>query len=189
VSDVSNEGLLRLGEALVENSTFEKLRLWDGFEQDVVSQFFQLLPQMEGLKELCLNHCDVMVNEELCLVVIDGLRKNTGLQRLTIEGDENSGNSWYDEAPSHVKPLIAFYLNLNRNGRKLLVPPLASRVPVGLWPRILANISSPKDTCLLYYFLQKKPPFRVELTGSSGNSATALIGGRVDESKALCHVL
>jgi hypothetical protein len=33
------------------------------------SQFFELLSADEGLKELCLNHCDVMVNEELCVAV------------------------------------------------------------------------------------------------------------------------
>jgi Ran GTPase-activating protein (RanGAP) involved in mRNA processing and transport len=155
---IGNEGLLKLGEALVENCTLEILRLYDGFGEDAVSQFFELLPQMKGLKELCLNHCDVMDNEELCVAVVDGLRKNTSLQRLICDW----GRTWHDAAPSQVKPLIAFYLNLNRNGRKLLEPPLASRVPVGLWPRILANMSSPKDTSLLYYFLRKKLSLVVE---------------------------
>jgi Ran GTPase-activating protein (RanGAP) involved in mRNA processing and transport len=155
--EIDNEGLLKLGEALVENSTLEILRLCDPFTQDGVSQFFRLLPQMKGLKVLCITHLDVMVNE-LCVAVVDGLRKNTVLQRL-CDGD---GRAWHDEAPTHVKSLIDFYLNLNRNGRKLLEPPLASRVPVGLWPRILANMSSPKDTSLLYYFLRKKPSLVVE---------------------------
>jgi Ran GTPase-activating protein (RanGAP) involved in mRNA processing and transport len=157
--EIGDEGLLKLGEALVENSTLEILRLSAAFGQDRISQFFQLLPQMEGLKELCLDHCDGMNDAELCVVVVDGLRKNTGLQRLTCEGGETT---WHDEAPSHIKPLIAFNLDLNRKGRRLLEPPLASRVPVGLWPRILANMSSPKDTSLLYYFLRKKPTFGVE---------------------------
>jgi Ran GTPase-activating protein (RanGAP) involved in mRNA processing and transport len=152
--EMSNEGLLKLGEALVENSTLEILRLgWGCFRQDGVSQFFQLLPQMKGLKELCHHHWGVMDNEELCVAVVDGLRKNTSLERLT----GSYGSNWHDQAPSHVKPFIAFYLNLNRNGRKLLEPPLVSRVPLGLWPRILANMSSPKDTSLLYYFLRKRP--------------------------------
>jgi Ran GTPase-activating protein (RanGAP) involved in mRNA processing and transport len=162
--DIGNAGLLKLGEALVENSTLEILRLGDDegrlgndekcFGQDAVAQFFQLLARMKGLKELCLEHCDVMVNEELCATVVDGLRNNTGLQRLTCE----QGNfTWYGHAPSYVQPLIAFNLNLNRKGRKWLEAPLASRVPAGLWPRILAKMSSPKDTSLLYYFLRKKP--------------------------------
>jgi Ran GTPase-activating protein (RanGAP) involved in mRNA processing and transport len=158
--EIGDEGLLKLGEALVENSTLEILRLSDAFGHDGVSQFFQLLPQMEGLKELCLSHDDGMVNEELCLAVVDGLRKNTGLQRLTC--GYGGSTTWHDEASSHIKPLIAFYLDLNRNGRRLLEPPLASRVPVSLWPRILANMSSPEDTSLLYYFLRKKPTFGVE---------------------------
>jgi Ran GTPase-activating protein (RanGAP) involved in mRNA processing and transport len=159
--EIGNEDLLKLGEALVENSTLEILRIWDGFGEAAVSQFFELLPQMKGLNELCLSHCDVMDNEDLCVAVVDGLRKNTGLQRLTYDGDSGAG-TWLDKAPCHVKPLIAFYLNLNRNGRKLLEPPLDSRVPLGLWPHILANMSSPKDTSLLYYFLRKRPSLVVE---------------------------
>jgi Ran GTPase-activating protein (RanGAP) involved in mRNA processing and transport len=161
--DILNEGLMKLGEALVQNSTLEILLLCDDFGEDAVSQFFELLPQMKGLKELRLNHCDVMNNEELCVAVIDGLRKNTSLQRLKCEGGTRiQDNTWHDQAPSHIKPLIAFYLNLNRNGRRMLEPPLVSRIPLGLWPRILANMSSPKDISLLYYFLRKRPSLVVE---------------------------
>jgi Ran GTPase-activating protein (RanGAP) involved in mRNA processing and transport len=157
--EIGDEGLLKLGEALVENLTLQILRLSDAFGQDGVSQFFQLLPQMEGLKELCLDHCVGMDNEDFYVALVDGLRKNTSLHRLTYQGGETT---WHDEAPSHVKPLIAFYLDLNRNGRKLLEPPLALRAPIGLWPHILANMLSPEDTSLLYYFLRKKPTFGVE---------------------------
>jgi Ran GTPase-activating protein (RanGAP) involved in mRNA processing and transport len=156
--EIGNEGLLNLGEALVENSTLEILRLRDDFGQDGVVKFFQLLPQMEGLMALCIASDD-MVSEEFWVAVVDGLRKNTGLQRLTCEAN---GITWHEGAPPHVKPLIELYLNLNRNGRKWLEAPLASRVPVGLWPLILANMSSPKDTSLLYYFLRKKPSLVVE---------------------------
>jgi hypothetical protein len=154
---IGDVGLLKLGEALVENSTLEILRLGDDGEdygQNGLSQFFQLLPQMEGLTELCLDHCGVMVNEEFCVTVVDGLKNNTGLQRLTCEAGDLT---WYEHAPPHVKPLIDFYLQLNRNGRKWLEAPLTSRVPAGLWPRILAKMSSTKDASLLYYFLRKKP--------------------------------
>jgi hypothetical protein len=157
--DIGDAGLLKLGELLVENSTLEILRLRDDFGRVGVSQFFQLLPRMEGLKELCLNYCGGIVNEELCVTLVDGLRNNTGLQRLTCAGGDLS---WYQHAPAHVKPLIYFYLHLNRNGRKWLEAPLASRVPVGLWPHILAKMSSPKDNSLLYYFLRKKPSLVVE---------------------------
>jgi hypothetical protein len=151
--DISDEGLLNLGEALVENSTLEILRLHDAFGQDAVSQFFELLPQMKSLKELCFNHDYLMEKEEYCVMVVDSLRKNTSLQRLTCGSHPHA---WHEEA------LIVFYLSLNRNGRKFLEPPLVSRVPLGLWPRILANMSSPKDTSLLYYFLRKRPSLVVE---------------------------
>jgi Ran GTPase-activating protein (RanGAP) involved in mRNA processing and transport len=151
--EISDGGLLNLGEALVENSTLEILRLDDAFGEDGVSQFFHLLPQMKGLKELCLNHGEFMDKEEYCVMVVDSLRKNTSLQRLKCGSHVSA---WHEEA------LVVFYLSLNRNGRKLLEPPLVSRVPLGLWPRILANMSSPKDTSLLYYFLRKRPSLVVE---------------------------
>jgi Ran GTPase-activating protein (RanGAP) involved in mRNA processing and transport len=160
--EIGNNGLLKLGEALVENSTLKILRLCDDFGAEAVSQFFELLPQMKGLKELRLSHCDVMNNEELCVAVVDGLRKNTSLQRLTYKVGRVQENTWHDQAPSHIKPLIAFYLNLNRNGRRLLEPTLVSCIPLGLWPRILANMSFTKDISLLYYFLQKRPSLVVD---------------------------
>jgi Ran GTPase-activating protein (RanGAP) involved in mRNA processing and transport len=158
--EISDEGLIQLGEALVDNSTLEIIRL-DGndYDQDGVCQFFQLFSQMEGLKELSLDVFDDMANKELCSAVVDGLRKNTSLQRLSscVSGD----GMWHEEAPSDIKALIEFYLNLNRNGRKFLEPPLTSRVPASLWPSVLAKMSSPQDTSLLYYFLQKKPELAV----------------------------
>jgi hypothetical protein len=32
-----------------------------------------------------------------------------------------------------------------------------SEPPFGLWPRVLAKLSSPHDTSLIFYFLQNKP--------------------------------
>jgi hypothetical protein len=155
---ISDEGLIQLGEALVENSTLEMIQLEDNtFGQDALSRFFQLLPQMDGLKELGLTESDVD-SEELYSAVVDGLRENTSLLRITCY----DGEIWHEEAPSDIKALIDFYLNLNRNGRKFLEPPLTSRVPAGLWPRVLAKMSSPQDTSLLYYFLQKKAELLVK---------------------------
>jgi hypothetical protein len=37
-----------------------------------------------------------------------------------------------------------------------LEPPLTSRIPATLWPSVLAKMTCPQDTSLLYYFLQKK---------------------------------
>jgi Ran GTPase-activating protein (RanGAP) involved in mRNA processing and transport len=149
---IRNDGLIQLGEALVENSTLEIVRLEGNvFDQDVVSRFFQLLPQMDGLKELYLSPVFDMDSEELQSAVVDSLRENTSLQRLTGWRD-----IWHQRMPSDIKALIDFYLNLNRNGRKFLEPPLTSRVPAGLWPSVLTKMSSPQDTSLLYYFLQKK---------------------------------
>jgi hypothetical protein len=109
------------------------------------------------LKELDLNPVD-MDSEELYSAVVDGLRENTSSQGITCWGE-----IWLEGAPSDIKALIVFYLNLNRNGRKFLEPPLTSRVPISLWPSVLANMSFfPQDTSLLYYFLQKKPELLVK---------------------------
>jgi Ran GTPase-activating protein (RanGAP) involved in mRNA processing and transport len=152
--EIGNEGLRLLGEAMVENTTLEILWLENNnFDQDALSRFFQLLPQMEGLKKLNLCEFPDMANDEFWSAVVDGLRENTSLQQLTWD---NGSMDWHGGAPSHAKALIDFYLNLNRNGRQFLEPPLTSRVPDSLWPRILAKMSSPQDTSLLYYFLQKK---------------------------------
>jgi hypothetical protein len=97
---------------------------------------------------------DGIGEDELWSAVVDGLRKNTAYRvSLTHTGDF----SWPSEAPSRVKALIGFYLKLNRNGRKFLQTSLSSRIPLALWPRILANMSSTDDASLLFYFLQKKP--------------------------------
>jgi hypothetical protein len=154
---ISDEELIQLGEALVENSTLEIIRLeGNDFDQDALSQFFQLLPQMDGLMELGLYVFDVD-SEDLYSAAVDGLRENTSLQRLTCDGE-----IWHEEAPSNIKVLIDFYLKLNRNGRKFLEPPLTSRIPATLWPSVLAKMTCPQDTSLLYYFLQKKPELLVK---------------------------
>jgi hypothetical protein len=149
---ISNDGLLQLGEALVQNSTLETIQLEDNeFSEDTVSRFFQLLPQMDGLKQLSLNRFHVD-DDWLYSAVVDGLQENTSLQRITCDGEELK--IWYEHAQSDF--LIDFYLSLNRNGRKFLEPPLTARVTAGLWPSVFANMSSTQDTSLLYYFLQKK---------------------------------
>ncbi len=90
-------------------------------------------------------------------MVVDGLQENTSLQRISWDLE-----IWYKLAPSNIKELIDFYLNLNRNGRKFLEPPLTTRVPASLWPSVFAKMSSPQDASLLYYFLQKKPELLVK---------------------------
>jgi hypothetical protein len=92
---------------------------------------------MNGLKELGLGGLD-MDSEEFHSAVVDGLRENTSLQRLVC-----GGSIWHEEAPSDIRALIDFYLDLNRNGRKFLEPPLTSRVAAGVWPSVLAKMSSP----------------------------------------------
>jgi hypothetical protein len=46
---------------------------------------------------------------------------------------------------------------LNRHGRMMLHLSGRSEPPSGLWPLVVAKLSSPRDTSLLFYFLQNKP--------------------------------
>jgi Ran GTPase-activating protein (RanGAP) involved in mRNA processing and transport len=94
---IIGEGLIQLGEALVENSTLEIIHL-DGndLDQHALSRFFQLLPQMDGLKELCLTELGVD-SEELHSTVVDGLRENTSLQWIT-----GCDEIWHEEVSSNI---------------------------------------------------------------------------------------
>jgi hypothetical protein len=152
-------GLLNLGEALTTNVSLEVLDVRsNGFTLDGVSYFFELLPKMKGLKEvygLVAARNGVTPTEASGMALVDGLRKNTKLEKIFRDDDDDTtiDSIW----PPHVARLINFYLELNRRGRMLLRLPGSSEPPSGLWPRVLAKISSPRDTSLLFYFLQNKP--------------------------------
>jgi hypothetical protein len=97
---------------------------------------------------------DIVPTEALGLALVEGLRKNTKLQKIFRDGSIMTVNSSFSLG---VARKINFYLALNRCGRSLLRLPTRSEPPSGLWPRILAKISAPRDTSLLYYFLRNKP--------------------------------
>jgi hypothetical protein len=47
---------------------------------------------------------------------------------------------------------INFYLALNRHGRMLLRPSGGSELPSGIWPRVLAKITGPRNEPALLLF-------------------------------------
>jgi hypothetical protein len=155
---LADTGLLLLGEALTTNVSLEILDMdHNDFTHDGVSQFFGLLPQMNSLKVvygLVTTRNDIVPTEALGLALVEGLRKNTKLQKIFRDGSIMTVNS---SISLGVARKINFYLALNRCGRSLLRLPTRSEPPSGLWPRILAKISAPRDTSLLYYFLRNKP--------------------------------
>jgi hypothetical protein len=73
---------------------------------------------------------------------------------LSDDDDEATVDSYF--LPSVARE-INFYLSLNRHGRMLLQPPGGPEAPSGLWPRVLAQITGPRDMSLLLCFLQNKP--------------------------------
>jgi Ran GTPase-activating protein (RanGAP) involved in mRNA processing and transport len=156
VCDLDDTGLLKLGEALTTNDTLEVLDVrQNGFTHNGASQFFNLLPHMKGLKAvygLATLSSDAPT-DVVGMALVDGLRENTKLQKI-FKNNCRTVDSIF--SPGLARE-INFYLELNRNGRMLLRLSGDSEPPSGLWPRVLAKLSSPRDTSLLFYFLQNKP--------------------------------
>jgi hypothetical protein len=96
----------------------------------------------------------VAPTEAVGMALVDGLRENTKLQKIFADNDEDTVDSSF--LPSVARE-IDFYLSLNRHGRMLLQLPGGSEPSSGLWPRVLAKITGPRDMSLLFYFLQNKP--------------------------------
>jgi Ran GTPase-activating protein (RanGAP) involved in mRNA processing and transport len=156
--DLDDTGLLKLGEALTRNVSLEVLDVGgNDITHNGACQFFDLLPQMKSLREvygLMINGDGDPPTEAVGMTLLDGLRKNTKLQKIFVGDDGASIDSYF---PPSVAREINFYLSLNRHGRMLLRPPGGFEPPSGLWPRVLAKITGPRDMSLLFYFLQNKP--------------------------------
>jgi Ran GTPase-activating protein (RanGAP) involved in mRNA processing and transport len=159
---LDDTGLLKLGEALTTNDTLEVLDVrGNEFTHNGASQFFDLLPQMKGLKAvygLVAKRSGVAPTEAVGLALVDGLRKNMMLLKVfAIEDSDLNARTVASMFAPDVAREINFYLELNRHGRTMLTLSGTSEPPRGLWPRVLAKLSSPRDTSLLFYFLQNKP--------------------------------
>jgi Leucine-rich repeat (LRR) protein len=156
--NLDDTGLLKLGEALTTNVSLEDLDVrGNHYTHDGACQFFELLPHMKGLKAvygLVVIKRNVPPTEAVGMALFDGLRKNTKLQKIFADNEKATVDSYF---PPGVAREINFYLLLNSNGRMLLRPPGGAEPPSGLWPRVLAKITGPRDMSLLFYFLQNKP--------------------------------
>jgi Ran GTPase-activating protein (RanGAP) involved in mRNA processing and transport len=150
--------LLKLGRALTFNVSLEVLDVRESdCSRDGANQFFELLPQMKGLKTvygLVIMGDEIAPPKALRKVLVDSLRQNTRLQKIFADDDGATVDSYFTPGAARV---INFFLGLNRHGRMLLQPPGGSEIPSGLWPRVLAKIAGPRDMSLLFYFLQSKP--------------------------------
>jgi Ran GTPase-activating protein (RanGAP) involved in mRNA processing and transport len=158
---LDDTGLLILGEALTTNNTLEVLDVSrNAFTDNGASQFFDMLPQMKGLKAVygLVNMIDDMRNGIAPtlsgLALVTGLRENTKLHKIFADDDGTTVDSCFSPG---VAREINFYLGLNRCGRMLLKQPGGLEPPSGLWPLVLAKMAGPRDTSLLFYFLQNKP--------------------------------
>jgi hypothetical protein len=157
--ELDDAGLLKLGEALTTNVSLQFLDVRrNDFTHSGACQFFELLPQMKGLKivwGLVAEKDDVPPTKAVVIALLGGLRENTKVQEICSGGyNEATVDSCFSAG---VAREIDFYLSLNRHGRVLLRPPGGTEPPSGLWPRVLAKITGPRDMGLLFYFLQNKP--------------------------------
>jgi Ran GTPase-activating protein (RanGAP) involved in mRNA processing and transport len=157
--DVGDTELLKLGEALTTNVLLEVLDVRaNNITHNGASQFFELLPQMKGLKAVYglvfgkNGDPPTGCTEAVEMALLDGLRENTKLREIfAADHEEATLGSYF---PPGAAREIDFYLSLNRYGRILLRPPGGFEPPSGLWPRVLAKITAPRDMSLLFYFLQ-----------------------------------
>jgi Ran GTPase-activating protein (RanGAP) involved in mRNA processing and transport len=169
---LTDTGLLLVGEALTTNVSLKILNLGrNDFTHEGVSKFFGLLSQMKALKAvygLVATRNDIAPTEALGQALVEGLRENTNLQKIFKEDGVMIVYSYFSLGVA--QKINFFYLTLNRYGRTLLQLPTRSEPPSGLWPLILAKISAPRDTSLLFYFLQNKPKL-VKFQGSRESKA------------------
>jgi hypothetical protein len=146
---------------LTANVSFEVLDVrGNSFTHDGVSQFLDLLPKMNGLKiayGLLVKRDGVAPTEAVGMALVVGIRENTKLQTILHDDNDFNGRTVHSTFSPGLAREINFYLGLNRRGRMLLRLSGHSEPPSGLWPRVLAKLSSPCDTSLLFYFLQNKP--------------------------------
>jgi hypothetical protein len=158
--DLDDTGLLKLGEALTTNDALEVLDVrGNHFTDNGASQFFDLLPQMKGLKAvygLVTEVATELNGDAVGLALVEGLRENTTLRKIFFFGEDDGATIDSIFSPGVARE-INFYLRLNRHGRMMLHLSGRSEPPSGLWPLVVAKLSSPRDTSLLFYFLQNKP--------------------------------
>jgi Ran GTPase-activating protein (RanGAP) involved in mRNA processing and transport len=164
--DLDDTGLLKLGEALTTNVSLEVLDVrgeLNDITHNGAGQFFELLPQMKGLRRvygLVVRKRNLgPPTEAVGMALLDGLRENRKLQEIYSDMQKilaSAGSIAPFFSPGIARE-IDFYLSLNRHGRILLRPPEGAEAPSGLWPRVLAKITGPRDMSLLFYFLQNKP--------------------------------
>jgi hypothetical protein len=90
--DLDDTGLLKLREALTSNDALEVLDhvKYNGFTHNGASQFFELLPQMKGLKKVyglvIMGHgVGVPPTEAVGMALVDGLRENKKLQNILAD--------------------------------------------------------------------------------------------------------
>jgi Ran GTPase-activating protein (RanGAP) involved in mRNA processing and transport len=115
---LDDTGLLKLGEVLTTNDALEVLDVsGNACTRNGACQFFELLPQMKGLKVV---YGLVAKNTEAVgMALLDGLRKNTMLQNIFAGDERATVDSCFSPG---VAREIDFYLSLNLHGRMLLRP-------------------------------------------------------------------
>jgi hypothetical protein len=131
-ASLTDDGVHCICQALTENVVLERLTI-KGCVQVTANAIAKFLPQMNGLKELCL--------DQYHSSLLDGLRQNYSLTMLL------------PEAPTaQERRLVTYYLLLNQHGRRILK---CTAVPTALWAHLLGRSAKVPD--VLFYFLSQNP--------------------------------
>jgi hypothetical protein len=100
---LDDTGLEKLAEALTSNVSLEVLDVRNNeFTDNGASQFFDLLPQMKGLKSvygLVQKSYVPPPTEAVGIALLDGLRKNTNVQQLFANNNLDGGTVDYFFSP------------------------------------------------------------------------------------------
>jgi hypothetical protein len=184
-ADAESELCTAVAKGLVSNSTLETLYVPDTKYSVVLHGpvWQEMLVSNHCVKKLCFSKYSISLETFQCLArglshntslesldlrdtnmtddcviaLVGGLRTNKTLKCLDLSNNSALSQSGRAAIERLIGHNIFFYLSLNRHGRLLLRPPEGAEAPSGLWPRVLAKITGPRDMSLLFYFLQNKP--------------------------------
>lgn len=142
-SDEATEAVVAIAQALTINTTLEELTYGD-LRQKSACTFFEMMPQMNGLKKL---HLCFRRNKRLSSAtessLLAGLQQNMSLESV---------DTFYLSQKTKAK--VDHLTLLNQGGRRALT--YEEPLPLTYWSRLLAKKSTNKPD-VLYFFLQEKP--------------------------------
>jgi Ran GTPase-activating protein (RanGAP) involved in mRNA processing and transport len=147
---IADDSLSELIYGLTRNRTIEHLGLaFNEVGNDGVQTLGRALPGFNlKVLDLSFNNFDATGMEQL----VRGLSRNYLLHDLIVL---NSGTKNGTQSDPRLLELLSHYLSLNRAGRRAI--PASLRVPLSLWPAVLARADQAYGPNALFHILQEQP--------------------------------